>query len=123
MIDPNGVKENVSEAMQELALDLSGTPAETRKKAEQQITNTDGIPSETNIEAEVTRIKNEVVASLIQYDGTLWSCKACLHQCSVPHRMRDHILNRHFNGPLEKCPYCIIYCKNDAPLKKHVYRQ
>ena len=25
MIDPNGVKENVSEAMQELALDLSGS--------------------------------------------------------------------------------------------------
>ena len=78
------------------------------EKAEEHVSNVDSVPGEANIEAEVTRIKNQVVASLIQYDGALWSCKACLYECSVPHRIKEHILNRHFNGPLAPCPYCVL---------------
>ena len=120
VIDPNSVKENVSEVMQELALHLSGAPAESGEKAEQQVANTDGIPSEADIEAEVTRIKNELVASLIQYDGNFWSCKACLHECSLPHRMRDHILNRHFNSPLENARIA-KYTARTTPLSRSTF--
>ena len=82
---------------------LSGTPEEVDEKAVEQATNADSVPEEADIEAEVSRIKNQVVASLIQYDGALWSCKACLYECSLPQRIREHILNRHFNGPLAQC--------------------
>ena len=81
------------------------------------------MPEEVNVEEEVTRIKNQVVSSLIQFDRGIWSCKACLYECSVPNRIRDHILNHHFNGPLSKCEFCETYCKNESALKRHINRQ
>ena len=85
--------------------------------SEADIEYTGGIPSEADIEADVSRIKNEAVGSLFRYEGNEWHCQACEHRCSVPYRMWEHILSKHFQGPLERCPYCKIYCKMEAALK------
>ena len=37
--------------------------------------------------------------------------------------MRQHILSRHFQGPLTRCKYCGIYSKNESSLEKHVSRR
>ena len=81
------------------------------------------VPTEAELEAEIERIKDEVLEGLLLYDRKRkkWQCKSCRHRCSLPYCMREHILSNHFEGPLERCSYCEIFCKTEAALKKHVY--
>ena len=96
----SGVPEDVNKEGKEPTIDLSDIPENVGEKEKEPEVDLSDLPEEASIEEEVTRIKNYVVSSLIQFDRVIWSCKACLYECSMPNRITDHILNRHFNGPL-----------------------
>ena len=51
------------------------------------------------------------------------SCKECKLVFVSPLHVRQHILSRHFQGPLTRCKYCGIYSKTESSLEKHVSRR
>ena len=58
------------------------------------------IPTEAELEAEIEKIKDGVVESLLLYNQKRkqWQCKSCRHMCNLPYRMKEHILSNHFEA-------------------------
>ena len=103
--DPDHLGSPDDEGWKELVIDL-GDSLETMDK-----------------ENKVNKIKNKVVSDLIKEEQGVWLCKACKYKNKMPNRIRDHIINRHFNVPLCPCKFCDTYCKNKSALKRHMNRQ
>ena len=80
------------------------------------------LPTEAELEAEIERVKEGVVENHLLYNQwKQWECRACKHICDAPYRLREHILSCHFEGPLQKCRFCEVFCKTEASLRKHEY--
>ena len=52
-----------------------------------------------------------------------WMCRACEVVLGSPHRVRQHVLSCHFQGPLAKCHYCGVFSKTEASLDRHIRRK
>ena len=73
---------------------------------------------------EVEKIKEQVVQDLMVFTKEEeWRCKECEIVFVSPIRVRQHIIARHFSGPMCRCKYCGIYSKNKISLGKHMSRK
>ena len=82
------------------------------------------LPTEAQLEAEIEKVKDGVIKDLMLYNKKRqWECRACEKILGSPHWLRHHILLSHFEGPLENCRFCRVFCKTEALLKKHMSRK
>ena len=71
---------------------------------------------------EVKRTKRILVSDLIIEEKESYRCCACNFQSKHFGRIRKHILNKHYCGPLVKCKLCGFHSKNTNTLKANVFR-
>ena len=69
-------------------------------------------------------MKDGVIEDLMLYNKwKQWECRACKKILGSPYRLREHVLSCHFEGPLQKCRFCEVFCKTEASLKKYIGRR
>ena len=80
--------------------------------------------TEDYLKSEIEKIKEQVIQDLMVFTKEEeWRCKECELVFVSPLHVRQHILSRHFQGPMTRCKYCGIYSKNKTSLEKHVSRR
>ena len=68
------------------------------------------LPTEEYFKSEIEKIKEQVIQDLMIFtEKKEWMCKKCKLVFGSPLRVRQHILSRHFEGPLTRCKYCGVY--------------
>ena len=72
---------------------------------------------------EVKRTKRILVSDLTIEEKESYRCRASHFQSKHFGRIRKHISNKHYFGPLVKCKLCEFHSKNINALKAHVFRQ
>ena len=72
---------------------------------------------------EVKRRRNILVSDLTIEEKESYRCRECNFQSKHFGRIRKHISNKHYCGPLVKCKLCGFHSKNITALKACVFRQ
>ena len=89
--------------------------------SQSEIEDDSHIPTEAYLNAEIEKVKNQVIKDLMVFNEKReWVCWACEVVLGSPHRVRQHVLLVHFQGPLTKCRYCGVFSKTEASLDKHI---
>ena len=57
-------------------------------------------------DSEVTRMRKKVITDLTIEGWNSYKCKVCSFTTPLHVRLRNHISNRHFNGPICICKIC-----------------
>ena len=76
----------------------SNQPAEAEDNTSHQANVEDNLPTEAELEAEIERVKDGVVESLLLFNRKWkqWECKSCRHRCDAHYRLWEHIVSCHF---------------------------
>ena len=69
---------------------------------------------------ETKRTKQFLVSDLTIEDEEGFKCRACPFQAPQFGRIRKHIHNIHFSGPLARCKICGFESKNINSMKAHI---
>ena len=82
------------------------------------------LPTEEYLNSEIEKIKEQVIKDLMIFtEKKEWMCTECKSVLGSLLRVWQHVLSRHFEGPLAQCKYCKVFSKTESSLDRHIRRK